>query len=461
MKRYFSLFIAFVGLSINLTAFAVNSLANYIGTGQSPRIVLELSSNGLNWKPYSIDYQGIGEIPPTWSTWNAKDMDGNYYGTITIKSDGTTSQWVTYKGGDNGRYFKNIKFKYNDGAKAYQLTVDEIHGPTLNKGPFPDAPLASPAVYSGTKNPVILSTNGRDIINNKGKTIVLKGMVRPSLEWNPQGQFLSVSDLDAMTKWHINVLRLDLNQNYWLQSKPVTETGSYKQIINALVHYAVQRHMAVILDLHWTENGHQSNMANRESINFWKQVAKDYKDFGTVIFELFNEPVGITPSVWRNGNAGFAGYQELYDAVREVGAMNLVIVNGLDYGYDLSFVNDSFKINGTNIIYGSHPYNDKGSVAGSLDKNFAGIIDKYPLIFTEFGVNQQDYFPVRYKDVYKRNIDYLNKHDGSYTAFAWWVEAKNPAFPAIIKNWSGEPLNGGYIIHSDLQDNPIKPIDNQ
>ncbi len=143
--------------------------------------------------------------------------------------------------------------------------------------------------------------------------------------------------------------------------------------------------MAVILDLHWVEDGKQSPMADKKSIDFWREVATQYKNFGTVIFELYNEPVGIDSATWQQGNATYAGYQELYDAVRNTGAKNLVICNGLQWGYDLSFVNSNFEIMGENIVYGSHPYN---RVRSEFPQNFTGVINRKPIIFTEFGVNQ-------------------------------------------------------------------------
>jgi hypothetical protein len=80
-----------------------------------------------------------------------------------------------------------------------------------------------------------------------------------------------------------------------------------------------------------------------EAIEFWKDIATTYRDFGTVLFDLFNEP-------WDHGRANsrldtefskdelnlwlhggdkiidkkphhYVGYQTLLDTVREVGAM--------------------------------------------------------------------------------------------------------------------------------------------
>jgi hypothetical protein len=455
-------------LLVTFTVDGVQQLANYLGTGSNPRISLVLSpDNGPHWGSYNLDYQGVGNVPWSkdpandWSPWDAKDQDGNYYGTITLKSDGETVTWGNYTPGKDGYYFEGVHLTMNEGIKAYQLTVDQIHV-VPSSGPFPNAPLAQPALYPGTDEPITLSVKEDKIINRRGESVILKGVARPSLEWNPQGQYLSVEDIDRMKRWGANVIRLDLNQNYWLQSQPVSVPGSYKQIINAIVYYATQKGMAVILDLHWTENGHQSPMADNNSITFWQQVATDYKNFGTVLFELFNEPQGIDKETWLNGNGTYVGYQQLYNAVRKVGANNVVIVNGLDWGYDLSFVSDSFKLTGDNIVYGSHPYDEKGSLSytgpgGPFANNFKGIIGKFPLIFTEFGVNSAPYFPNGYQTVYARTLDYVNQNQVNYSAFAWWVDpnsAKSDTFPDIIKDWSGTPLNGGFQIKQDIEDHP-------
>lgn len=468
MKHLFSIILTALSL---LPLFPINGdgprLANYIGTGINPRIVLELSpDNGPKWGSFTIDYQGIGNVPyssdpsKNWSPWNGKDQDGNYYGTITLNCDGQTVTMDSYHPGTD-YYFEGVNLSYNRSLNVYQLTVSSIHG-GVSSGPFPDAPLAAPAVYPGTNQPIIFSVIGDHIVNDKGAEILLKGMVRPSLEWNPQGQFLSVQDIQNIKNWGSNVIRLDLNQNYWFASGPVTQAGSYKQIVNAIVYYAIQNEMAVILDLHWVVNGGQSPMANQDSLRFWQEVATDYKEFGTVLFELFNEPEGINQNIWLNGSSTYAGYQQLYNAVRSVGAQNVAIVNGLDWGYDLSFVNDSFKLNGINIIYGSHPYNEKGKEGytgpgGSFSNNFKGVLGKYPLIFTEFGVNQGQYFPNGYQDVYDRIIAYADENLVNYSGFAWWVDTdpgKANTFPDLISDWNGTPLNGGVQVHEDLQNHP-------
>lgn len=124
---------------------------------------------------------------------------------------------------------------------------------------------------------------GGQIINDKGTPISLKGIVRSSLEWNKQGQYLSPDDIALIASWGGNIIRIDLNQQFWFDSQPIEKKGSYKQIIDAIIYESIKNNMAVILDLHWTLDK-QESMANKDAVKFWTEVATAYKDFGTVIF---------------------------------------------------------------------------------------------------------------------------------------------------------------------------------
>jgi len=483
VRIYTLLFSLFLLVAHPLAAIVSGQqLANYMGTGSNPRLQLILASNGPNWNSYTIDYQQIGNVPwssdssENWSSWNVFDTatPPNYYGTITLTSDGSSVQWSDYVAGSNGYYLDGVNFSYNNGILAYQLTVNSVISPGGGggggEGPFPNAPLASPAVYPGTSQPITLQVNGDQIVTDQGDPVLLKGIVRPSLEWSPTGQYLSTQDLSNIANWksngsiaRSNVIRLDLYQGYWLDSGPVTEMGSYKQIVNAIVYYSTQLGMAVILDLHWIVPGQQSPMADADSLTFWQQVATDYASFGTVLFELFNEPYGIDTNTWLNGGSyqgnSYVGYQQLYDAVRGTGAQNICIIGGLDYAYDLSFVNPSYKVNGTNIVYNSHPYNTKGQAnytgpGGTFQQNYQGIIGNFPLMFTEFGANSPSYYPTGFDSVYSGILNYANANNVHYSAFAWWVQIGDPAFPALIEDWDGTALYGGNNVHTDLIQHP-------
>ena len=142
-------------------------------------------------------------------------------------------------------------------------------------------------------------------MNDHGNVVVLKGLARPSLEWNVNGQYLSASDIKTMRTWGANVIRVSLNQAFWLGSAPRESFGSYKQIVDAIIYYAIEQKMAVILDLHILKStpgrAIQENMANQDSIGFWRDVARTYASFGTILFELYNEPNQVTHEQWLSG----------------------------------------------------------------------------------------------------------------------------------------------------------------
>jgi hypothetical protein len=185
--------------------------------------------------------------------------------------------------------------------------------------------------------------------------------------------------------------------------------------------------------------------------------------------ELFNEPQDISHDQW------LSGYQGLYKAVRDTGAKNICIVGGLDWAYDLSFVPDKFHVKGDNIVYCSHPYYPKGNDHRGIfepTSNFAGVLGKFPVIFTEFGVNGtpdgkklynkklwnasdgKEYKGLNQEGLqyYDQVISYMLHTRFHYTGWAWWVDNKEPWFPALIWDWeSGTAWNGGTPIHEDIR----------
>lgn len=490
--KFLKIMFALVFSCISSIGFA-QSLYNYLGNND-PRLQLELSSNGANWGSFTIDYQSSGTMPTpqpydssnAWSSWNVKDTSGNYYGTITLSvTSADVVTWDSYTAPvpATGYYLTGINlcapnstsYKCSDKAH-YSLIVDKVVQPTVSTSPFPNAPVATaPQNFS-------LSASGNKILLNNTTPVRLKGVARPSLEWNNQGQYLSTADITNMHSFGADMIRLDLNADYWNNSAELTTQGSYKQIVDAIIYYAQQNNMVVILDYHWSNDQvQQQAMApnNTTSTNFWKSVASKYKNFDNVIFELYNEPHDITTSVWLNGDSSYLGMQQMYDLIRSQGANNLVIANGLDYGYYLGFlgvsnlscnssncfIKESNGALATNVIYGSHPYDTKGSAGytynglpADFNTNFAGVKNVAPVIFTEFGDNKAaDYNDGTWETVYNNDLSEINNENFSYSGFAWWIDDQQPSFPALITGSWDNPVPNNYagsLIFVDMLNNP-------
>ena len=306
--------------------------------------------------------------------------------------------------------------------------------------------------------------NGNTVCTPGGAAHQFHGVDRPSLEWSPTGQQLSPSDFGLMAGWKANVVRIALNQDFWLAGSPIADPN-YPATVDAAVQWAEQAGMDVILDLHWSDAGVlgscksscQQVMADANSITFWSQVAATYKNDGRVLFELYNEPHDISWTVWKSGgttSGGWtaAGMQQLYDAVRATGADNLVVIGGLNFAFDLSGVPMN-RVTGYNILYATHPYGgsaDKGPVA--WDSGFGFLSKTDPVIMTEFGDGQEcsggSYTPAINTYV-SALIAYADQHLVNWTAWAWFDGGCS--FPSLISDWAGTPTPPGMLVQTSLE----------
>jgi aryl-phospho-beta-D-glucosidase BglC (GH1 family) len=295
--------------------------------------------------------------------------------------------------------------------------------------------------------------NGNTLCTASGRPHLLHGVDRPSLEWNAAGVDLSPTDFATMATWRANVVRVALDQDFWLADSP-RYAASYPATVDQVIQWAEEAGLDVILDLHWSDRGDytvtpgQQQMADQHSLVFWQEVAGRYKDDGRVFFELYNEPHDIPVDVWLSGGSagGFTavGMQQLYDAVRGVGANNPVIVGGLDWAYDLSFVSSS-PVVGYNILYATHPYNDSAErQPGEWDSHWGYLAASAPVVVTEFGDGTGDCSPAWDQEL----IPYADQLHVSWTAWAWW--AGDCKFPALLTDWSYATTNEGAVVRSAL-----------
>ena len=119
----------------------------------------------------------------------------------------------------------------------------------------------------------------------------------------------------------------------------------------------------------------------------------------------------------------------------------------------------------TNVVYGSHPYNQKGTsnytyngVKADFATNFAGLKGVAPLIFTEFGDStSSDYVNNTWKTIDSNQLAEINNNNISYSAFGWWIDDTQPWFPTLITGSWDNPIANNYtgsLISQDLTINP-------
>jgi hypothetical protein len=310
-------------------------------------------------------------------------------------------------------------------------------------------------------------TSKATVCTSAGAAHLFHGVDRPSLEWSAMGVMFSADDFRKMAGWNANIVRIALNQDFWLSGAALHDPN-YPAHVDEIVRDAEAAGLDVILDLHWSDRGNlgvtttgkqnaddsaQQPMADVNSKQFWIEVATKYKGDGHVLFEMYNEPTDIPWDVWLHGGpfAGFTvvGMQDLYDAIRGVGADNVVIAGGLHWAYNLSAVG-SAPITGYNVMYATHPYNKMDNSPSTWESSFGYLAtnDIAPVIATEFGD-----FSAQCTGAWNQQlISFADMHRISWTAWAWFPSGCK--FPSIIEDWSGAPTVQGAIVKNALAGYP-------
>lgn len=272
-------------------------------------------------------------------------------------------------------------------------------------------------------------TVGNKVLTPSGQVHVFKGVAMPAMSWQSgmNGE-LTIQQVHAVKAWGVNLVRLPLNINHWRDNK-----DNYRANIKTIVGWIKADGMDIMLDLHSAElpghTGGPARMAPRQAITFWQQVATEYKNDPDIIFELFNEPHDITAGEWRDGSSEFAGFQEMYNAVRSTGAQNIVLVAGTNWAYDLSFVK-THRINGVNIMYSTHPYNGGDRIAAIQERDYGFIVTQNiaPVMLTEFGNTTDDCNALHTRTT----LDYARSKGMSWVAWAYFESGDYCSFPSLI-----------------------------
>ena len=205
-------------------------------------------------------------------------------------------------------------------------------------------PVLIPALPAIAAAPAALSIRvvGNHFVDGAGRLVRLLGVNRSGSEYacmDGRGSFDGPDDaasIAAMAAWHINAVRVPLNEDCWLgiNGAPAAYSGTnYRQAISTYVRRLHAAGLYAIVDLHWSaqgtlpadgRTGQGRQMADLDHAPaFWSSVATVFRSDPAVVFDLFNEPHDISWVCWQNGCATsdatgswqVAGFQSLVDAV--------------------------------------------------------------------------------------------------------------------------------------------------
>ena len=434
---------------------------------------------------FRVRYERVvaGEKPWFDATVIVNFMDALYGG----KQVKPTPAPAHFKGTSNGWVNYAAVWSVPEGAKAVELMpgffnaaggtldLDDVGLRVATDGEIAMArakeeaarPLPVPATElpQRAKWPEELVVSGNQLRTKQGAPVWLQGVVIPSLEWSATGENALASVKVAIEEWRGNILRLEVRDDFWHGTSPGQDDGgaAYRALVDAAVTFAANRGVYVMIDLH------RYRAVRPEHVGFWREVATVYKNHPAVLFDLFNEPHGISWEVWRNG--GFVeekttaadedaflseverkksarsfqspGMQALVEAIRGVGARNVVVAGGVGWAYDLSGVARGYGLEdktGNGVMYSWHVYNwHTGWEAAVL-----AAAEKYPILVGECGADlkkmgfiaaEQQEDPRTWSP---RFIGFVQKHRLNWTAFSFHPQAT----PVLITDWKFTPSAG-------------------
>jgi endoglucanase len=262
---------------------------------------------------------------------------------------------------------------------------------------------------------------------------------------------------EEIKNWGANIVRFPVHPIYWQK----LGKEKYIQLLNQGVTWAGELGLYVIIDWHSIGNLRSElfqdpmyETTKKETAEFWKAMAVQYKDNATVaFFELFNEPTHY------NGTLGTCTWtqwkeimEELIVIIRAHDAKAIPLVAGFNWAYDLTEIEKN-PINAANIGYVSHPYPMKRSKPweDQWTKDWGFAAAKYPVFLTEIGFcganDKGAHIPVISDESYGDAItQYTAQHGISYTV---WVFDPQWA-PMLIKDWNFTPTRQGIYFKNAL-----------
>jgi len=224
-----------------------------------------------------------------------------------------------------------------------------------------------------------LHVDGRYIKNSLNQTVILKGVNKPMFEDDPDGVWMGSTmwtdnnvkaELDAMKSWGVNVIRcfisvelmkFDIGPN---SGHPASSRCaiSAREAVRRLLTFAAERGIYVII-VPWTvrcyytgaeqdplpfppyqtsQNAEEVIASVDEFVDFWRDMAIEYRSYPNVIFDFWNEPNPANTQenfqVWLNAT------QHCITAVRQEGFSGIILFEWRNGPYCNVYSGNNFPI---------------------------------------------------------------------------------------------------------------------
>jgi hypothetical protein len=293
--------------------------------------------------------------------------------------------------------------------------------------------------------PGALRARGNELVDPAGRTVRLRGLMPPDPAHMDARKLFNRDFYVGLHDTGANVVRVAVHPERWVRD------GDYLwRHLDPIVAWAGEMGMYAIVDWHYIGNivsgaGEEMPDVAREprelTLEFWQATAAYFRDTPNVIFEIWNEPAGgISAEDWQRSAT------EIVQTIRAQGARQLVIVGGVEYSRDLSWVPTN-PLPDDNTAYAAHIY--PAHPASGWDGWFGNTSTEYPVIVTEWGFMDENraggpaYLGGSAASYGTPFLAYLDRHDIGWVA-CWYDDQWLP--PMFAAGWREATVYGAFVL---------------
>ena len=185
--------------------------------------------------------------------------------------------------------------------------------------------------------------------------------------------------------------------------------------------------MYVIVDWHILDDNNPTTY-EKEAIEFFDEISKEYKNSPNVLYEICNEPNGDEVD-WDNTIKPYA--ERVIKVIRDNSPKSVVIVGTANYSKDTeSVINNPLKEK--NILYAVHVYMGD-DLSTTSDYITLAIDKKLPIIITECAATDGSGDGKLYLNSFKNVIDHFEKNNISW--IVWQLSDKEESSSTLIPKY--------------------------
>jgi hypothetical protein len=199
-------------------------------------------------------------------------------------------------------------------------------------------------------------------------------------------QAFSSWTVDAVKWMGGDTIRLQIGLPFLDPQSPEATPG-YLDEVREAVRMARRAGLVVILSMQWEGRTHVKPVEmipGASTLRAWRVVGPAFADDPGILFELFNEPASPSapgPGFWR---AWHDGHQAVIDALRALGARNVLVVDGLNGARTFDGA-PALQDPLGRLAYGLHPYLAADMAApADFDRRFGRFAASHAMIATEW-----------------------------------------------------------------------------